>query len=80
MKNSKIVIGILVVLGIAAFLAGVVNAPTRFSPIRNPERALQRNAWSQHYERATLFGVYEFLERFFLCAYAGIEEEHVPEA
>ena len=26
----------------AAFLAGVVNAPSRFSPIRNPERALQR--------------------------------------
>ena len=26
----------------AALMAGVVNAPTRFSPIRNPERALQR--------------------------------------
>ena len=26
----------------AALMAGVVNAPSRFSPIRNPERALQR--------------------------------------
>ncbi|MBQ3709852.1 MAG: PBP1A family penicillin-binding protein [Bacteroidales bacterium] len=26
----------------SALMAGVVNAPTRFSPIRNPERALQR--------------------------------------
>jgi penicillin-binding protein 1A len=26
----------------AALMAGVVNAPTRFSPVRNPERALQR--------------------------------------
>ena len=30
----------------------------------NPERALSSTVWSQHYERATLFGVYEFLERF----------------
>ncbi len=26
----------------AALMAGVVNAPTRYSPVRNPERALQR--------------------------------------
>ena len=26
----------------AALMAGVVNAPTRFSPVRNPERSLQR--------------------------------------
>ncbi|HMM12951.1 MAG TPA: penicillin-binding transpeptidase domain-containing protein, partial [Bacteroidales bacterium] len=26
----------------AALMAGVVNAPTRFSPVRNPDRALQR--------------------------------------
>ncbi|MCR5645267.1 MAG: PBP1A family penicillin-binding protein [Bacteroidales bacterium] len=26
----------------SALMAGVVNAPTRFSPVRNPERALQR--------------------------------------
>ena len=26
----------------AALLVGVVNAPTRFSPVRNPERSLQR--------------------------------------
>ncbi len=42
----------------AVFIAG------RDDPKANPERALQRNAWSQHYERATLFGVYEFLERY----------------
>ena len=42
----------------AVFIAG------RDDPKANPERALQRNVWSQHYERATLFGVYEFLERY----------------
>ena len=42
----------------AVFIAG------RDHPKADPERAFQRNVWFQHYERATLFGVYEFLERY----------------
>ncbi len=30
----------------------------------DPVRALTGGVWAQHYERATLFGVYDFLERF----------------
>ena len=42
----------------AVFIAG------RDDPKANPERAMQKNVWLQHYERATLFGAYEFLERY----------------
>ena len=45
----------IVVTGKAVFIAG------RDDPKASPERALTRNAWSPNYERATLFGVYEFL-------------------
>ena len=48
----------IVVTGKAVFIAG------RDDPKASPERALTRNVWSQNYERATLFGVYEFLERY----------------
>ena len=48
----------IVVTDKAVFIAG------RDCPKSNPERALTRNVWSQHYERATLFGAYEFLERY----------------
>ena len=48
----------IVVTDRAVFIAG------RDDPKVNPERVLPKNAWSQHYERATLFGVYEFLERY----------------
>jgi len=48
----------IVVTDKAVFIAG------RDHPKANPERAFQRNVWFQHYERATLFGVYEFLERY----------------
>ena len=41
-----------------AFVAG------RDDPKADPERALVKNVWSQLYERATLFGAYEFLEHF----------------
>ena len=30
----------------------------------NPEKAMTSSCWAQYYERATLFGVYEFLERY----------------
>ena len=30
----------------------------------DPVRLLDRGVWAQHYERATVFGVYEFLERY----------------
>ena len=48
----------IVVTDKAVFIAG------RDHPKADPERAFQRNVWSQQYERATLFGVYEFLERY----------------
>ncbi len=31
---------------------------------KDPEKAMQRGAWIQLFERGTLFGVYDFLERF----------------
>ena len=31
---------------------------------KDPRRALKGGVWDQHYERATLFAVYDFLERF----------------
>ena len=31
---------------------------------KDPQRALNGGVWDQHYERATLFAVYDFLERF----------------
>ena len=31
---------------------------------KDPRKALKGGVWDQHYERATLFGVYDFLERF----------------
>ena len=34
------------------------------SETANPEMQMQRTIWSQYYERATLFGVYDWLERF----------------
>ncbi len=48
----------IIVSGKAVFIAGRDDANA------DPERAFSRNVWSQHYERATLFGVYEFLERY----------------
>jgi len=48
----------IVVTDKAVFIAG------RDNPKANPERAMVQNVWFQHYERATLFGVYEFLERY----------------
>ena len=48
----------IVVTGNAVFIAG------RDDPKATPSRALQKTVWLQHYERATLFGVYEFLERY----------------
>ena len=41
-----------------------VRIAGRDDPKANPERALDNNIWSNMYERATVFGVYEFLERF----------------
>ena len=41
-----------------AFIAGKDDAKA------SPERALPMGAWAHMYERATLFGVYDFLERF----------------
>ena len=32
--------------------------------VADPELSMKCGVWSQHYERATLFGVYEFLERW----------------
>ena len=48
----------IVVTGKAVFIAGRDDATA------DPERAFTRSVWSHHYERATLFGVYEFLERY----------------
>ena len=48
----------IVVTDNAVFIAG------RDHPKANPERALTQNVWAQLYERATLFGAYEFLERY----------------
>ncbi|MDZ4200033.1 MAG: alpha-glucuronidase family glycosyl hydrolase, partial [Kiritimatiellia bacterium] len=36
----------------------------RDDPEKDPERALPAGIWDNLYERATLFGVYDFLERF----------------
>ncbi|MBQ7695275.1 MAG: DUF4838 domain-containing protein [Lentisphaeria bacterium] len=38
-------------------------------PKVDPARALRGGVWDQHYERATLFGVYDFLERFGNCRF-----------
>ena len=48
----------IVVTDKAVFIAG------RDDPKANPDRALGSTVWLQLYERATLFGVYEFLERY----------------
>ena len=48
----------IVAAGRAVFVAGRDDAKA------SPERAMKLNVWSQHYERATLFGVYELLTRF----------------
>ena len=41
----------------------------RDDPEVDPRRALLEGIWSQHYERATLFAVYDFLERFANCRF-----------
>ena len=38
-------------------------------PKVDPARAMRGGVWDQHYERATLFGVYDFLERFAGCRF-----------
>ena len=48
----------IVVTDKAVFIAGRDDAKA------DPELAFTRSVWSHHYERATLFGVYEFLERY----------------
>ena len=48
----------IVVTGKGAFIAG------RDDPKADPERALGSTVWPNLYERATLFGAYEFLERY----------------
>ena len=48
----------IVVTDKAVFIAG------RDDPKANPDRSLDSTVWLNHYERATLFGVYEFLERY----------------
>jgi hypothetical protein len=45
-------------VGDALFIAG------RDSATVDPRKALESSVWGQLYERATLFGVYDFLERF----------------
>jgi hypothetical protein len=45
-------------MGNDIFIAGKDNAE------KNPEKALKGGAWAQLYERGTLFGCYDFLERF----------------
>jgi Glycosyl hydrolase family 67 N-terminus len=36
---------------------------------RDPTRMLKRGMWDNYYERGTLFGVYDFLERFADCRF-----------
>lgn len=36
----------------------------RDDPRQDPQKTLEKTIWAQGYERATLFGVYDFLERF----------------
>jgi hypothetical protein len=38
-------------------------------PKQNPAKSLKRGMWANHYQRATLFGVYDFLERFTGCRF-----------
>ena len=45
-------------VGKSIFIAGKDNKRI------NPERSLKTGAWGQLFERGTLFGVYDFLERF----------------
>ncbi len=45
-------------VGNAIYIAGKDAAK------KKPEKALKSSVWAQHYQRATLFGVYDFLERF----------------
>ena len=44
--------------GKGVFIAGRDDAST------DPEKAMKKTVWAQFYERGTLFGVYEFLERY----------------
>ncbi len=48
----------IVTYGDGIYIGGIDSA-TAF-----PEKQLQYTIWNQYYERATLFGVYDFLERF----------------
>ncbi len=45
------------------FIAG------RDDPHRDPNRTLKEGMWDNYYERATLFAVYDFLERFAGCRF-----------
>jgi Domain of unknown function (DUF4838)/Carbohydrate family 9 binding domain-like/Glycosyl hydrolase family 67 N-terminus len=36
---------------------------------KNPKRTVRQGMWQNYYERATLFGVYDFLERFLGCRF-----------
>ncbi len=43
---------------------GSILIAGRDDPVADPEASLTSGTWGQLYERGTLFGVYEFLERF----------------